>query len=170
MAVSVQGVFESVFKGKPSPLASGEGEGEGAPDEEGAITTEQPLPATIEISPETSRLVVFGSAEFLNDLVFEISSQLGPERYLNSLSLVQNAVAWCTEDIDLLGIRARGTYARVLSPSTERQQSLWEGANYVVALAGVGTIGLVWNMHRRKQRPLALLPEGQDSSDPEGGQ
>ena len=170
MAVSVQGVFESVFKGKPSPLASGEGEGEGAPDEEGAITTEQPLPATIEISPETSRLVVFGSAEFLNDLVFEISSQLGPERYLNSLSLVQNAVAWCTEDIDLLGIRARGTYARVLSPSTERQQSLWEGANYVVALAGVGAIGLVWNMHRRKQRPLALLPEGQDSSDSQGGQ
>jgi ABC-2 type transport system permease protein len=171
LAVSVQGSFESFFKDKPSPLAAGEAAEEGAANEEGTITPQQPIPSTIEVSPETSRLIVFGSAEFLNDLVFEISSQLGPERYLNSLKLVQNAVAWCTEDLDLLGIRARGTYARVLSPLTEREQSLWEGANYVVALAGVGAIGAVWNMRRRKQRPFELVPlETAERVESEGGQ
>ena len=159
LAVSVQGVFESAFKGQPSPLAVGEeAEESGAPEEEGAATTEEGVPGTIEVSPETARLVVLGSAEFVNDLVFDISSRLGPERYLNSLKLVQNAVAWCTEDLDLLGIRARGTYARVLAPLTERQQSLWEGANYVVALVGLGAIGVLSNVRRRSEHPLELLP------------
>jgi ABC-2 type transport system permease protein len=171
LAVSVQGVFESAFKGKPSPLASGEGVQEGASNEQGTITTEQPIPSTIEVSPETSRLVVFSSAEFLDDIVFRISSQLAPERYLGSLKLVQNAVAWCTEDLDLLDIRARGTYARVLSPLTESQQSLWEGANYAVALAGVIAVGVVGNMRRRRQRPFELLPpESADTSASKGGQ
>jgi ABC-2 type transport system permease protein len=172
LAVSVQGVFESAFKGKPSPLVSGEAVEEGAPDDEGAITTVQPIPTTIEVSPETSRLVVFGSAEFLDDIVFQISSQLAPERYLSSLKLVQNAVAWCTEDLDLLDIRARGTYARILSPLTESQQSLWEGANYAVALAGVSAIGVVGNMRRRRQRPFELVPllEAGDTSASKGGQ
>jgi len=172
LAVSVQGVFESAFKGKPSPLASGEGgEEEGAPDEEGAIATEQSVPSTIEVSPGTSRLVVLGSAEFLDDIVFQISSQLAGERYLSSLQLVQNAVAWCTEDVDLLDIRARGTYARVLSPLTESEQSLWEGANYAVALAGVVAIGVVGNMRRRRQRPFELVSaEAADTSASEGVQ
>jgi ABC-2 type transport system permease protein len=171
LAVSVQGVFESAFKGKPSPLVSGGGEEEGAPDEEGTITTERPIPATIEVSPETSRLVVFGSAEFLDDIVFQISSQLAPERYLSSLKLIQNAVAWCTEDLDLLDIRARGTYARVLSPLTESQQSLWEGANYAVALAGLSAIGVAGNTRRRRQRPFELVPlESADTSATQGAE
>jgi len=171
LAVSVQGVVESAFKGKPSPLVSGEGGEEGAPDEGGTITTQQPIPTTIEVSPETARLVVFGSAEFLDDIVFQISSQLAPERYLSSLKLVQNAVAWCTEDLDLLDIRARGTFARVLSPLTESQQSLWESANYAVALAGVSAIGVVGNMRRRRQRPFELVPlESADTSASKGAQ
>jgi ABC-2 type transport system permease protein len=159
LAVSVQGVFESAFKGQPSPLASAESAGEeGAPTEEATATPQGQVPATIERSPETARLVVFGSAEFVDDIVFQISSALEPDRYLNSLKLVQNAVAWSTEDLDLLGIRARGTYARVLTPLTEQQQSMWEGANYIVALVGLGAIGLVSNMRRRSERPLELLP------------
>jgi ABC-2 type transport system permease protein len=173
LAVSVQGVFESAFKGKPSPLVSGEGA-------EGTTTTEQPTPTataeqpistTIEVSPESSRLVVLGSAEFLDDTVFNISSRLAGERYLSSLQLMQNAVAWCTEDLDLLDIRARGTYARVLSPVTQSQESLWEGANYLVALAGVVAIGMVGNMRRRRQRPFELAPlEAADTPVSKGGQ
>jgi ABC-2 type transport system permease protein len=169
LAVSIQGAFESAFKGQPPPVDSGEEE-ELAPSAE-ITTTEEALPATIDVSPETARLVVFGSAEFLNDLVFEISSRLGPERYLNSLKLVQNAVAWCIEDLDLLDIRARGTSARVLVPLTEQQQTLWEVANYVVALLGLGTIGAVMNVRRRNQRPLELVPaEETDAPEVEGGQ
>jgi len=153
LAVSVQGVFESYFRDKPSPFAEGEGETE--TEEE---TAQEPIPGTIEVSPETARLVVIGSAEFVDDIVFTISSRLTMDRYLNSLKLMQNIVAWSTEDLDLLNIRSRGTYARVLVPMTEREQSLWEGANYVVALVALIVIGVLWNARRKNEQPIELLP------------
>jgi hypothetical protein len=78
------------------------------------------------------------------------------DRYLNSLKLVQNCVAWATEDLDLLNIRARGTYARVLEPMGESEQSFWEGANYVVALIALVFIGTVWNARRKNEEPIEL--------------
>jgi len=157
LAVSVQGVFESAFKDKPSPFEEGaaEEEAEEATGTE-AETATGPTPGTIEASPETARLIVIGSAEFVDDIVFDISSSLSRDRYLNSLKLVQNGVAWSTEDVDLLSIRSRGTYARVLAPMTERQQSFWEGANYVVALLALVVIGIVWNAERRNEQPIEL--------------
>jgi ABC-2 type transport system permease protein len=156
LAVSVQGVFESAFRDKPSPLEGGEAEGE-VMEETGEEAAEEPIPGTIEASPETARLMVIGSAEFVDDIVFEISSSLSRDRYLNSLKLVQNGVAWSTEDLDLLNIRSRGTYARVLAPMTERQQSFWEGANYVVTLLALAVIGFVWNAERRNEQPIELI-------------
>jgi ABC-2 type transport system permease protein len=147
LAVSVQGVFESAFQDEPSPLA------------EGALEQDQnqAIPATIEVSPETARLVVIGSAEFVDDVVFELSSSLNRDRYLNSLKLVQNCVAWATEDLDLLEIRSRGTYARVLAPLNEGQQSFWEVANYVIALLGLVFIGVVWTARRRNEQPMDII-------------
>jgi ABC-2 type transport system permease protein len=157
LAVSVQGVFESYFKDKPSPF------GEGAFStglEQSTDTTEteavqEPIP-TIEVSPASARLIVIGSAEFVDDIVFEISSNLTRDRYLNSIKLVQNGVAWSTEDLDLLDIRSRGTYARVLNPLTENEQSRWEIANYVVALVALVVIGVVWNTWRKNEQPIIL--------------
>ena len=83
--------------------------------------TPTPAPQTsgvVESSPDTARLVVIGSGEFLTDVVFQISSSMTPNRYLNSLQLVQNAVDWSVEDLDLLAIRARGQSTRVLAPLT----------------------------------------------------
>jgi ABC-2 type transport system permease protein len=152
LAVSVQGSFESFFKGKPSPFAEGADEGEEA------TPPGESIPGTIEVSPETARLVVFGSAEFVDDTVFDISSRLTMDRYINSLKLMQNAVAWSTEDLDLLSIRSRGTYARVLNPMTESEQSLWEGANYAIALLALAVIGILWSARRRNEQPMELLP------------
>jgi len=149
LAVSVQGVFESAFKDKPSPFTE-------TVTVTGTETIQGPIPSVIEASPETARLVVIGSAEFVDDTIFNISSRLMQDRYLNSLKLMQNAVAWSTEDLDLLNIRARGTYARVLAPMTEREQSFWEGANYVVALLGLIVIGIVWNARRKSEQPMQL--------------
>jgi hypothetical protein len=44
----------------------------------------------------------------------------------------------------------------VLAPMTERQQSFWEGANYVVALLALVVIGIVWNAERRNEQPIQL--------------
>jgi ABC-2 type transport system permease protein len=148
LAVSVQGVFESAFKGQPAPAPSA-GEGEDAPQE--------PLAGTIESSPETARLIVVGSAEFLDDIVFDISSTLTRDRYLNNLQFLQNAVSWSTEDLDLLSIRSRGTSARVLIPMDERAQSFWEGANYVIALLALVAVGVFWNVRSKNEEPMVLI-------------
>jgi ABC-2 type transport system permease protein len=105
-----------------------------------------------------ARLVVVGSAEFLTDVVFQISSSLTQDRYLNSLQFLQNAVDWSVEDLDLLSIRSRGTQTRVLTPMASGDQRFWEVLNYVLALAGLATIGGVWYVRRRNERPMELAP------------
>jgi ABC-2 type transport system permease protein len=152
LAISVQGVFESYFKGKPSPLET--------PPAEGAEVTPpvQAVPATIENSPENARLVVISSAEFVDDIVLRLSAALTRDRYLNSLKLVQNAVSWATEDLDLLAIRARGTTSRVLAPLSEQEESFAEIANYVLALVILMAIGGVSSFRRRSEQPMELLP------------
>ena len=167
LAVSVQGSFESFFKGKPSPFADGGSDGGEATGETASPTPTPPPSAlsTIETSPETSRLVVIGSVEFVDDIVFELSSSLTQDRYLNSLQFLQNSVAWCTEDLDLLSIRSRGTQTRVLAPLSEGEQSFWEGANYVLALLALVVIGIVWNSRRRSREPMELLPMASTSRD-----
>lgn len=161
LAVSVQGSFESYFKDKPSPFAGESSTEQGESAEQAGTPTPTPPPsslATIESSPETSRLIVIGSMEFVDDIVFDLSSSLTQDRYLNSLHFLKNCVAWSTEDLDLLSIRSGGTQTRVLVPLSERAQSFWEGANYVVALLALVVIGLVWNSRRRNEQPMALLP------------
>ena len=160
VAVAIQGVFESYYKGKPSPLQSQ------------AITptttvegsaTPTPAPArpasALETSPDTARLVVIGSNEFLNDLVLQLSSRLSQDRYLNNLQFAQNTVDWSVEDLDLLTIRARGTSTRVLRPLSENQRTLWEAGNYVVALLALAGLGLVWRARQRSEPPMELTIE-----------
>jgi ABC-2 type transport system permease protein len=177
LAASVQGVFDSYFKDKAAPSLGAVDEPEvGDVGVAADPALQQSTPGVIETSPDTARLVVFGSAEFLDDIVFEISSSLSMDRYLNSLRLLQNAVAWSTEDLDLLSIRSRGSVSRPLMPLTERQQSFWEGANYVVALVALGAIGIVWNTHTKNEQPMDLIrpdktkPGATQESDCEAGE
>jgi ABC-2 type transport system permease protein len=158
LAVSIQGRFDSFFADKPSPWTT-----EAEPDQEAASPTVQPTadastqpPAVIENSPDTARLLVVGSAEFVDDLVLQISSSLGGQRYLNNLLFMQNAVDWSVEDLDLLTIRARGDNVRVLEPLSQQQESGWEIANYAVALLSLLGVAFVWRWRRRHEKPLAL--------------
>ena len=163
LAVSIKGVFESAYKDQPSPF---EVEDQAPPEnpEEAAEQEElEQIPPRVDFSPASARLVVLGSAEFLDDIVFELSSRLSGENYRNSLKLLQNAVAWGTEDTDLLGIRARGTSSRVLYPLSEGGQSFWEAANYVLALISLVVIGVVAHVRRRNEPAMELIP-------PEGGE
>jgi len=161
LAVSIRGSFESYFKDKPSPFEESETqEGEEKAGAEAATPTPEPEEevalGTIEVSPESSRLVVIGSAEFLDDAILEMSRNFSRDRYLNNLQFVQNAVDWSVEDEDLLSIRSRGTYARLLKPLDKREQSLWEALNYAVALLALAGIGVVWSIRQRSEQPLPL--------------
>jgi ABC-2 type transport system permease protein len=164
LAVSIRGSFESYFKDRPSPFQESEGEGEEGEasdtSEEAAPSEgegEQPELGTIQVSPETSRLVVIGSAEFLDDAILDISRSISQDRYLHNLQFLQNAIDWSVEDEDLLGIRSRGTYARLLKPMEKSEQSFWEGLNYALALLAVIGIGVVWNMQQRSEEPMPLV-------------
>jgi len=86
---------------------------------------------------------------------------MGTQRYLNNLQLVQNAVAWSVEDLDLLSISARGTAARVLIDLDESQQSFWEVANYVMALVALVVVSGISGYSRRNEQPLPLIPQNE---------
>jgi ABC-2 type transport system permease protein len=152
LAVAIRGSFESYFKDRGSPLQA-----------TGTLTSTTTTPqGTIEVSPESSRLVVVGSAEFIDDAVLEISRQMSMDRYLNNLQFMQNAVDWSVEDEDLLSIRSRGTYARLLKHLEKNQQSFWEGLNYGLVLLALLVIGGVWTLRRRREQPMPLVDEMPD--------
>ena len=151
LAAVVKGSFESYFKDKPSPLLTEETEQE-TDDPSGDENETAPLTNMIETSPDSSRLAVVGSGEFLNDNLFE-NRENDP-----NLQLLQNMVDWSVEDLDLLNIRARGEQSRLLKPMTEGEQRIWEIANYVVALAALSLLAAMWQIRRRRERPIELEP------------
>jgi ABC-2 type transport system permease protein len=161
LAVSLHGSFESYFKDRPSPFQESGTEGEpgvGAGADTASLEEETtPVLGTIEQSPESSRLVVIGSAEFIDDVVLDLSASLSADRYLLNLQFMQNVVDWSVEDQDLLAIRSRGTFTRLLKPLEEGEQSFWEVLNYGVALLAVIAIGVVWNLRRRSEAPMPLV-------------
>ncbi|HRW09501.1 MAG TPA: Gldg family protein [Caldilineaceae bacterium] len=157
LAVVVQGTFESFFKDKPSPFT----EDATTPIDPNAAPTPTPAgPApdtsVLTQSPASARLVVFGSAEFLDDFVLRISSQIVQDQILNNLQFAQNAVDWAVEDTDLLTIRSRGTFTRLLDPMTESEQARWEFGNYAVALLALLVIAGFWYVRRRNEQPMEL--------------
>jgi ABC-2 type transport system permease protein len=155
LAVAIRGTFESYFKGEQSPLLQQSQE-----TAQAGQPTPTPAPQTsgvIESSPDTARLVVIGSGDFLTDVLFQVSNNVSPDRYLNSLQFAQNSVDWSVEDLDLLNIRSRGTSARVLDPLAEGQQRLVEFGNYGLALAALIAIAVLWNVRRRNEKPLVLV-------------
>jgi ABC-2 type transport system permease protein len=161
LAVAIHGSFQSYFKDRASPFEATEAMTE---------TVEGSL-GTIEASPDTARLVVIGSAEFIDDPVLQASMQLSQDRYLNSLQFMQNAVDWSVEDEDLLSIRSRGTYARLLEPLEKEQQSFWEVLNYALVLVALVIIGGVWTLRRRSERPMELIePEGAEAQPEDTGE
>ncbi len=110
LAVALQGSFSSYFKDKPDPRAEelrrpGRGrqqgqEGRRQRQEDAAARRRIQLPPepVIAASPDSTRLVVVGSSEFINDTVLGISRSLGQERYLNNLEFLHNLVDWSVED------------------------------------------------------------------------
>ena len=156
LAVSVRGSFESFFKGKPSPFTEAAATDPNAPPPT-PVTGPQPDESTLTQSPDTARLIVIGSGEFVDDFVLNLSSQLIQDQVLNNLQFAQNAVDYSVEDTDLLAIRSRGTFTRLLDPLTEGEQSTWEFGNYAVALVALVVIGGLWYVRRRNERPMELV-------------
>lgn len=142
LAAAVRGVLRSHYQGRQPPR----------PPEEGAAPQ---ATSVLEISPDTARLVVVGSGAFVSDPVLALSQGPG-DAGLANLQLVHNLVDWCLEDVELLDIRTRGSYARTLIPAGEYSSRAWEWGNYLLALLAVAGIGLGTLGRRRRARAIAL--------------
>jgi len=152
LAVSIKGSFESYYRGKPAPEANS------AADVEEMETSAQQKNVVVEQSPDTARLVVIGSAGFIDDFALELSARLTQDYYLNNLQFIQNAVDWAVEDEDLLGIRSRGTTTRILNPLTDQQRTSREITTIVVEMVLLVMVFVYWQMRKRNEQPLQLLP------------
>lgn len=154
LALLMEGRFQSYFAGKQSPLLTGaesaQNDEEPQTDGETAADAEDELgvvSSVIDRSPESARLFVFGSNDFLSDQVLRVIGSAEGTIYGNSLQLMANVVDWSLEDRNLLQIRSRGHFNRTLPPLEPAQQAGLETLNYALALGGVG---LVFLWHRRR--------------------
>lgn len=147
LAVSMTGSFKSFFAEKPVPTV---------PNADSSENTNPGL-ATISQSSPYSRLVVFGSAGFIDDFPLQLSSRLTQDYIVNNLRLLQNAVDWSVEDTDLLSIRSRGSATRVLMPLDANQQTIWEISIYVIeAVLLFGLYGY-WQYRKHKNKTISIL-------------
>ena len=165
MAAMVEGRFTSYFVGKDSPLLNEPEKKEAetqAPGQKDKEEDKKPVVAgVIEKSPESARLIVFASNEFISDDVIKISSMINQTQYIQPLQLVENALDWSTQDRLLLSIRSRGHFARTLVPLSDSDKGQIEFINYLIAalglLATVGIYSMIRKSSREKFKALDLV-------------
>jgi len=178
VGVAVEGSFESYFAARQSPFeatpepeltpeatvaaeATSEATAEATAPAE--VTPEPFIPPAgpttrLTVSPTNTRLVVLGSAEFLNDnIVGQFSNTSDGPLYNNNYQMILNAVDWFIEDAELAQLRTGGTAARLLDPLTEAEQSRWEAINYGFALLSLIGLGALWQIRRRSEQPMELV-------------
>jgi len=147
LAVMIEGGFDSLFKGKPSPLLPAAG----APVP--AAPAAPALDRVIQHSPDSARLVLLGSSAMLSDQAIRLVGEALGTNYSKPAEFVQNMVEWSLEDQGLLSIRGREHFARTLMPMTRDAQAFWEYLNYAAALGG---LAIIWLFNRRRRHVLTL--------------
>lgn len=144
LGVIAQGKFDSYFVGKPSPLlATVEGAAINSPGDVKAIAS------VIQRSPESARIILFSSNDFLADQVVVMASAANGSHVLNSLQLLVNTFDWALEDAGLLSIRSRSNFNRTLPALEHDAQLFWEYLNYGLALLALIAIGIVQHRFKR---------------------
>ena len=85
-------------------------------------------------SPESSRIVLFASNDFMDDQVLASMVAATGTQYLGPVELFMNTLDWALQDDQLLEIRSRAHFNRTLPPMERRAQMLIEYFNYGLAL------------------------------------
>lgn len=170
LAVASTGLFESYFAGKASPLAVTEidSKEEDTVDSNGSSTDSSTVDAAsenegadqpvlsesidnvIERSPESARLIVFGSNDFLRDQITHMSGAANGTQYLAPFQLIANAVDVALDDTGLLSIRSRGQFNKTLPPMQDSRKQFWEILNYVLAGLVIAVLYFVTRFARRR--------------------
>lgn len=139
LGVLIEGSFTSLFGSKPSPLVQDNSDSKNV------------YSGVIDKSPESARLLLFASNEFIADPMLRLSQASGSSHFENNLQLVENAVDWAVEDRILLSIRSRNLFARTLKPMDRDGRFFWEMCNYVFAVLGLCAVYAVsYGLNRKR--------------------
>ena len=155
LGVLVTGGFQSYFAGQESPLLLKKSDLEGQQSDSGESTddeTTEVIASVIEKSPESSRLLIFSSNDFLSDQTLQMVGSSEGTLYLNSPQMIVNFVDWALEDESLTSIRARGNFNRTLDFQDETAQQIFEYLNYFLAILSVLAIAWIYRMKANRER------------------
>ena len=114
--------------------------------------TTEVIASVIEKSPESSRLLIFSSNDFLSDQTLQMVGSSEGTLYLNSPQMIVNFVDWALEDESLTSIRARGNFNRTLDFQDETAQQIFEYLNYFLAILSVLAIAWIYRMKANRER------------------
>lgn len=154
LGVISQGKFDSYFAGKQSPLLSEakSAQAGNAADQKGAdkkdadktaADDKQTVSGIIAHSPDSARIILYSSNDFLTDPVISMAGAASGGQNLGGLQLMANTLDWSLEDAGLLSIRARSNFNRTLPTMQASTQMFWEYLNYGLALLALLLVGLI---------------------------
>jgi len=141
LGVVLQGRFESFFAAEPGAPAG--------------------VSALVRRAPESARIVLYSSNDFLDDQVLQSLVSASGTQYLGAIDLFLNTLDWAMQDEDLLGVRSRAHFNRTLPPMERRAQAIIEYLNYGLAVSWLLVLAAVHRLRRiarrrRYARELAL--------------
>ncbi|MFT4614259.1 MAG: ABC-2 type transport system permease protein [Bacteroidia bacterium] len=140
LGVVVQGRFNSYFRDRPVPETKEPGD----------------YQQLIKHSPESARIVLFSSNDFLDDQVLNAVVAASGNGYLGPLQLLQNTVDWALQEGGLLNIRSRAHFNRTLPPMERSNQVAIEYLNYAMGLGWLVLLALTnWLLGRARRRHYA---------------
>jgi ABC-2 type transport system permease protein len=144
LGIALQGRFDSFFAQGPHPLADSGSRG-------GSNLLMR--------SPESARIVLFSSNDFLDDQVLGGQVMASGTQYLGPVELLLNTLDWALKDDELTQIRSRAHFNRTLPPMERQGQAIIEYLNYGVALLWLALLMLVHWLRAllRKRRYAAGL-------------
>lgn len=139
LGAAVQGRFDSFFTAPPASLAR-------QASERGTLRE------FLQRSPESSRLIVYSSNDFLSDRVLGALVQASGTQYLGPIALINNTLDWALRAEGLLRIRGRAHFNRTLPPLNREMRLGLETINYAAALGWLVLLAALAWLQRRRRR------------------
>lgn len=136
LAYIIEGGFESFFNGKENPFSKKENteNNESKDENKEKEMANGDVVSFISHSPNSSKIIIFASNEFVEDGTLRISASTGGSRFMNSLQIIENTVDWSLEDKTLLSIRGKTNFSETLTTMSKDQKEFYEVLNYSIAM------------------------------------
>jgi gliding motility-associated transport system permease protein/gliding motility-associatede transport system auxiliary component len=134
LGVAVQGRFNSFFSDRPHPMSTVSGE---------RMSENPGIHSLVRRSPESARIVVYSSNDFMDDQILSALVTASGTQYLGPIELFMNTLDWALQDDQLLQVRSRAHFNRTLPPMERQGQAIIEYLNYAMAVLWLALLAVV---------------------------